>query len=93
MGGEEKLYTGICDDKHFRERYPGSQEAIERGCTCDPVQNKLGNGQLGVSGTRLFRPDDNCRLHGLKAVFGLTKTRVANGMLSKARSAPERWPT
>jgi hypothetical protein len=83
MGGEEKLYTGICDESYFREGNPGSQEAIERGCICDPVQNQLGDGQLGGSGSRLFRPDDNCPLHGLKAVFGLVKARVANGISPK----------
>jgi len=64
------MRTGVSSNTHMRAQSPGSREAIERGCTCDPVDNERGEGRLGASGTRLFVPDQECPLHGLEAVFG-----------------------
>jgi hypothetical protein len=64
------MRTGVSNHIHVRAESAGSHEAIEHGCTCDPVQNRYGEGQRGTSGTRLFAPDEECPLHGLEAVFG-----------------------
>ena len=64
------MRTGVSSKTDIRARSPGSREAIERGCTCDAVENRQGEGRLGASGTRLFVPDQECPLHGLDAVFG-----------------------
>jgi len=40
---------------------PGSPEAMARGCTCDPVKNRDGAGE--VEGT-VFHTDWGCLLHG-----------------------------
>jgi hypothetical protein len=63
------MLTGVSSHRHIRAQSPGSREAIERGCTCDPTENCHGEGCRGAAGTRLFVPDDECPLHGLKAVF------------------------
>jgi hypothetical protein len=64
------MRTGVSSNTHMRAQSPGSRAAIERGCTCDPVENCAGEGRRGASGTRLFVPDQECPLHGLEAVFG-----------------------
>lgn len=48
---------------------PGSPEAIERGCTCDPIRNARSAGTWG-RGERgpLYVPDKNCPMHGLEAL-------------------------
>jgi hypothetical protein len=63
------MQMGIKGDGHSGERYPGSRDAIERGCSCDAVQNRYGEGQRSLSGFKLFVPDEECPLHGFKAVF------------------------
>jgi hypothetical protein len=68
------MHIGISGHERSRRQYPGSREAIERGCTCCPVQNRHGEGERTKSGARLFHPDDECRLHGFEATFGLSNT-------------------
>lgn len=65
----DTMRTGVSEDRHIRAQSPGSREAIERGCSCDPVENLHGEGRPGPSGFRLFVPDDQCPLHGLGAEF------------------------
>jgi hypothetical protein len=82
------MHMGISGSGHLRELCPGSKEAVERGCTCDPVENRNGNGQLGGSGARLFRPDDDCPLHGFQAVFGspgAPRVLVSNDLFVRLR--------
>jgi hypothetical protein len=65
------MLIGISGHGHSPETYPGSREAVERGCTFDPIQNRHGEGQIGESGFRLFHPDIDCPLHGFEAAFCL----------------------
>jgi len=44
---------------------PGSPEAIAAGCTCSPVLNNDGAGNLGQDGRARFVCDQGCPLHGL----------------------------
>jgi hypothetical protein len=69
---------------HLREEWPGSPEAVECGCTCDPVLNRQGEGQGGASANRLFRPDRECPLHGFDAVFGLSARRYPSELYGRA---------
>jgi hypothetical protein len=69
-GKEGTMRTGVSNHLHVRAASAGSSEAVEHGCTCDPVENHYGEGQRGLSGTRLFIPDEKCPLHGVEAVFG-----------------------
>lgn len=64
------MQMGIKGDGHSGERYPGSREAIRRGCSCDAVQNRYGEGQRGLSGFKLFVPDEQCPLHGFRPCSG-----------------------
>jgi len=70
------MRTGMSSNTHIRAQSPGAREAIERGCTCDPAENCAGEGRRGVSGARLFVPDQECPVHGLDAVFGTSTHRV-----------------
>ena len=63
------MRIGISGHGHSPETYPGSREAVEEGCTCDPIQNHHGDGLIGESRFRLFHPDPECPLHGFEAVF------------------------
>ena len=44
---------------------PGSPEAIAEGCTCSPVLNNDGAGNIGPDGKPRFVCDQACPLHGL----------------------------
>jgi len=66
------MLTGVSRQAYIRAQSPGSREAIERGCICNPIENCHGEGHRGAAGARLFVPDDECPLHGLKAVFEFT---------------------
>jgi hypothetical protein len=81
------MRTGVSGNTHMRAQSPGSREAIERGCTCDPVDNERGEGRLGASGARLFVPDEECPVHGLEAVFG-TSHRERRRNSQRARVSP-----
>lgn len=47
------------------EHDPGSPEAIALGCTCSPILNNDGAGNIGPDGRPRFVCDQNCPLHGL----------------------------
>jgi hypothetical protein len=81
------MRMGVSGHAHERARSPGACEAIKRGCTCDPVENRNGEGRRGRSGMRLFAPDDECPLHGLDAAFGFTAAarRVASSAAGLCR--------
>jgi hypothetical protein len=49
---------------------PGSVEAIERGCTCDPEKNFHGAGQLQADGQTLWHAHHGCKLHGIDFALG-----------------------
>jgi hypothetical protein len=48
-----------------QEHTPGSPEAIAKGCTCNPIMNRGGQGTLSESGQLAFMPNNDCPLHGL----------------------------
>jgi hypothetical protein len=66
------MHIGISGYGGSPEQYPGSREAIERGCICCPVHNSHGEGERKKFGSRLFLSDDQCPLHGFEAMFGLS---------------------
>ena len=81
------MRTGVSSNTHMRAQSPGSRDAIERGCTCDPVKNCAGEGRRGASGIRLFVPDDECPLHGVEAVFGTShRERRRNSQRARVSS-------
>ena len=44
---------------------PGSQEAIEQGCTCPVIDNHYGEGAYNdEQGNPLFWMNDDCPVHG-----------------------------
>jgi hypothetical protein len=45
---------------------PGSREAVEKGCTCDPDLNRDGVGYRTTRGDPLFFIEDDCPLRGHK---------------------------
>jgi len=47
---------------------PGSQAAIDQGCTCPVMDNHSGAG-IEVNGKILFFIDNTCPLHGHKQKF------------------------
>jgi hypothetical protein len=51
---------------------PGSEEAKQQGCTCSRVKNRLGKGNVQPA-ERVYYPDVNCPMHGLRAVESLLK--------------------
>jgi hypothetical protein len=51
---------------------PGSPEALANGCTCDPVENHHGKGEMLPEGRGpVFCPDNDCPLHGLETIAKL----------------------
>ncbi len=46
--------------------YPGSDEAIERGCTCPVIDNGHGKMERYVDGERVWWIDSECPLHGMR---------------------------
>ena len=49
------------------ELKPGAPDALELGCTCDPVKNRYGAGQH-EDGSAHYFAEPYCPLHGLKAL-------------------------
>jgi len=48
---------------------PGSQEAIDRGCTCPIMDNRWGKGWgVDEDGMPIFVIQDDCPLHNLPSV-------------------------
>ena len=45
---------------------PGSDEAIDAGCTCPILDNAHGRGQAGLGGTFNFWINANCPVHGMR---------------------------
>jgi hypothetical protein len=79
------MRIGICGGGRSREHHPGSREAIERGCTCCPVQNSHGEGERKKFGSRLFHSDDECPLHGFEATFGMPSAASSPGTTKAPR--------
>lgn len=47
---------------------PGSNEAIEQGCTCPTLENEHGQGVKGNG--ELFYKSEACPLHGRETIAG-----------------------
>ncbi len=53
----------------FQRTPPGSQQALNRGCTCFPAENRFGCGRWEPGADRpVFTVDTECRLHGVIAM-------------------------
>lgn len=52
---------------------PGSEEAIEKGCTCDPQNNHQGRGVHIGNKEPLFWKNEHCPLHGVEAEMEKSK--------------------
>lgn len=50
-----------------RQLPPGSDRAIEKGCTCPVMDNGHGNGYMGQK--NVYVMNENCPLHGLAIKF------------------------
>jgi hypothetical protein len=64
------------------EHDPGSPNAIAEGCTCSPVLNNDGAGNVGPDGRPRFVCDQACPLHGFSALRQALKdgeARVIDG--------------
>lgn len=49
---------------------PGSDEALKRGCICNPENNKYGKGHIVHGGKEpLFFKEPRCALHGPEATI------------------------
>jgi len=57
----------LMPDEGIRLRFapPGSQNAVNRGCTCPQLTNNFGYGRTGFKGSYVYNP--NCPVHPLKA--------------------------
>lgn len=52
-----------------RELKPDSPDALEQGCTCNPMRNRFGAGH-SMDGEAFYYPENECPLHGLDALSG-----------------------
>ena len=57
---------------------PGSTEAIEKGCKCDPANNHYGRGLKMPGKEPLFWKDEHCPLHGFEAELKKSKKDKIN---------------
>jgi hypothetical protein len=56
----------------FQRTPPGSQQALNRGCTCFPAENRFGCGRWEPGADHpVFTVDTECRLHGVIAMLDL----------------------
>jgi hypothetical protein len=54
----------------FQRTPPGSLQALNRGCTCLPVENRFGCGRWETGADHpVFTVDTECRLHGVNAML------------------------
>lgn len=49
------------------ELKPGTPDALQKGCTCDPFHNRFGAGHH-EDGKAVYFPNQDCPLHGVEAV-------------------------
>ena len=56
----------------FQRTPPGSQQALNRGCTCFPAENRFGCGRWEPGADHpVFTVDTECPLHGVIAMLDL----------------------
>lgn len=52
----------------MRPPNPGSDEAVDAGCTCPVLDNSHGEGMPGLFGKKLFWVNGDCPLHALRVI-------------------------
>lgn len=55
---------------------PGSDEAVQAGCTCPVIDNHYGKGVPSVENLRVFWMNSECPIHGYNKESGLPKKPV-----------------
>lgn len=74
---------------------PGSPEAQNAGCTCDPGVNNYGEGLPGEEGRLQFFTRDDCPLHGLAQAIrdmGVDDEDDVQTLLDQLRRSAELGP-
>jgi hypothetical protein len=56
----------------FLRTPPGSPQALKRGCTCFPADNRFGSGRWSPGAEHpIYTVDTECPLHGINAMLEL----------------------
>jgi hypothetical protein len=66
----------MTEPENIRTRFsrdsPGSPQALKRGCTCFPAENRFGSGRWEPGSKHpIFIVDTECPLHGIDALLEL----------------------